>query len=110
MQWTEILSSRRFSDEKMQKVSLFDTTNCFCDLYCLKPGQSQRPHSHDGADKIYYVIEGEAVIQIGEEEQVLGPGKIVLAPSNVVHGVRNVSGEPTSLLVFMAPNPNVKGS
>ena len=110
MQWIEILSSRRFSDEKMQKVSLFDTTNCFCDLYCLKPGQSQRPHSHDGADKIYYVLEGEATIQIGDEEQVLGPGKIVLAPSNVVHGVRNASGEPTSLLVFMAPNPNVKAS
>ena len=108
MQSIEVLSAKRFGDEKMQKVSLFDTTNCFCDLYCLNPGQAQRPHSHTGADKIYYVLEGEATIQIGEEEQMLGPGRIVLAPSEVVHGVRNASSQPLSLLVFMAPNPNVR--
>ena len=108
MQSIEVLSAKRFADEKMQKVSLFDTANCFCDLYCLKPGQSQKPHSHAGADKIYYVIEGEARIQVGEEEQVAGAGRIVLAPSDVVHGVRNVSSQPLSVLVFMAPNPNVK--
>ena len=108
MQSIEVLSAKRFADEKMQKVSLFDTANCFCDLYCLKPGQSQKPHSHAGADKIYYVIEGEARIQVGEEEQVAGAGRIVLAPSDVVHGVRNASSQPLSVLVFMAPNPNVK--
>lgn len=106
MQSIEVLSAKRFAEEKMQKVNLFDTPNCFCDLYCLKPGQSQKPHSHSGADKIYYVLEGEATVQIGEEEQTLGPGRIVLAPSGVLHGVRNASGQSLSLLVFMAPNPN----
>jgi quercetin dioxygenase-like cupin family protein len=108
MQSIEVLSAKRFAEEKMQKVSLFDTANCFCDLYCLKPGQAQRPHSHAGADKIYYVLEGEATIQIGDEEQMLGPGRIVLAPSEVVHGVRNAGSQPLSLLVFMAPNPNMR--
>ena len=108
MRSIEVLAVKHFADDKMQKVSLFDTPNCFCDLYCLKPGQSQKPHSHPGADKIYYVIEGEARIQIGDEEQVAGAGKIVLAPSDVVHGVRNASNESLSLLVFMAPNPNVR--
>jgi quercetin dioxygenase-like cupin family protein len=108
MQLIEVLSVKRFADEKMQKVSLFDTANCFCDLYCLKPGQSQKPHSHPGADKIYYVIEGEARIQVGDEEQVAVAGRIVLAPAEVIHGVRNTSSQPLSLLVFMAPNPNVR--
>ena len=110
MQSIEVSSAKRFADDKMQKVSVFETANCFCDLYCLKPGQSQRPHSHAGADKIYYVLEGEATIQIGDEEEVLGPGRIVLAPSEVLHGVRNASSQPLSLLVFMAPNPNVRVS
>jgi quercetin dioxygenase-like cupin family protein len=108
MQSIEVLSAKRFADEKMQKVSLFDTANCFCDLYCLKPGQAQKPHSHAGADKIYCVLEGEATIQVGDEEQVLGPGRMVLAPSEVVHGVRNASSQPLSVLVFMAPNPNAR--
>jgi quercetin dioxygenase-like cupin family protein len=108
MQSIEVLSVKRFAEDKMQKVSLFDTPNCFCDLYCLQPGQSQKPHSHAGADKIYYVLEGEATIQVGDEEQVLSSGRIVLASSEVVHGVRNTSSQPLSLLVFMAPNPNVR--
>jgi quercetin dioxygenase-like cupin family protein len=108
MQSIEVLSVKRFAGEKMQKINFFDTPNCFCDLYCLNPGQSQKPHTHSGADKIYYVLEGEATIQIGEEEGVLGPGRIVLAPSDVLHGVRNATNQPLSLLVFMAPNPNVR--
>src|ERR1051326_4589872 len=35
----------RFSDEKMQKLPVFDSAKYFCDLYCLKPGQDQRVHT-----------------------------------------------------------------
>jgi mannose-6-phosphate isomerase-like protein (cupin superfamily) len=100
--------NKAFSSEKMQKVNLFETENLFCDVYCLQPGQAQKPHHHSGADKIYYVLEGTATIQVGEEEESLGPGNIVLAPSGSVHGVRNASQENLTLLVMMAPNPNVK--
>jgi len=102
----EVLSKKIFSQDKMQKVNLFETENLFCDIYCLLPGQSQKPHRHHGADKIYYVFEGQGAFQIGEEERVLGPGMILLAPSDVEHGVRNTSGKALSLLVVMAPNPN----
>jgi quercetin dioxygenase-like cupin family protein len=104
----EVLSRKLFSQEKMQKVNLFETANLFCDLYCLQSGQMQKPHTHSGADKIYYVLEGEATVQVGEEERVLSAGQIVLAPSTVMHGVRNTSRESLTLLVVMAPNPNVK--
>ena len=102
----EVLGRKSFSHEKMQKVNLFQTENMFCDLYCLLPGQAQKPHRHLGADKIYYVLEGTGIFQIGNEEKVLGPGMIVLAPSGIDHGVRNTSEGEVNLLVFMAPNPN----
>ena len=50
---------RRFSAEKMQKLNLFETDQMFCDVYCLRPGQAQHVHTHAGATKFYYVIEGE---------------------------------------------------
>ena len=106
MQWFEVLGKQQFSSEKMKKVSLFDTANLFCDLYCLRPGQSQKPHTHQGADKIYYVLQGRGTFLIGEEEKELEAGAIVLAPSGVVHGVTNHSQQPLNLLVVMAPNPN----
>ena len=35
-----------FSDDKLKKHNLFQTARFFLDVYCLKPGQSQKPHAH----------------------------------------------------------------
>jgi len=99
---------RRFSPDKMQKVNMFETERMFADIYCLEPGQQQRIHAHAGADKIYFVVEGVAHFHIGGEERDLGPDNIVLAPSDIEHGVINNTNEQVVLLVFLAPNPNVK--
>jgi quercetin dioxygenase-like cupin family protein len=95
----------RFSDEKMQKISLFDSTKYFCDLYCLKPGQDQRIHSHAESEKIYFVLRGRGKFQIGGEERELGTGEAVVARPGEPHGVRNGSAEDLVLLVFMTPKP-----
>ena len=97
---------KNFSKEKMKKVKLFDTKNFFCDLYCLKPGQSQKIHAHQGADKVYFVLEGIGNFSIGDKKKTLKNGTAVLAPSGVLHGVVNDSDSNLTLLVFMAPNPN----
>lgn len=102
----DVLGKQEFSSEKMKKVGLFDTANLFCDLYCLRPGQSQKPHTHQGADKIYFVLQGRGTFLVGEETRVLEAGEIVLAPSGAIHGVTNKSQGPLNLLVVMAPNPN----
>ncbi len=101
-----VLAKQNFSPEKMKKVGLFDTENLFCDLYCLQPGQSQKPHTHQGADKVYFVLQGRGTFLVGNEEKVLQTGEIVLAPSGAVHGVKNEDRQDLSLLVWMAPNPN----
>ncbi len=102
-----IPSRIRFSIEKMQKVNLFETGNFFCDIYCLEPGQIQKPHTHDGADKIYFVLEGQGTIQIGNEEKAVEKNEICLAEAGLIHGVKNTSDERLTLLVFMTPNPNI---
>ena len=102
----DVLGKQEFSSVKMKKVSLLDTANLFCDLYCLKPGQSQKPHTHQGADKIYFVLQGRGTFVVGEEERVLEGGEIVLAPSGAIHGVSNNERQALNLLVVMAPNPN----
>ncbi len=94
-----------FSPEKLKKVSLFDTERFFCDVCCFQPGQSQKVHSHDGSDKIYYVLEGRGRVTVGTEERELGAGEITLAPSGEDHGVVNHTDEKLVMLVFMAPKP-----
>lgn len=104
----DVFAAARFAPEKMQKINLFETPNFFCDVYCLEPGQEQKPHTHAGADKIYYVLEGRGLFLIGDEERKLSQHQLVLAPSDAMHGVRNTSDTRLTLLVMMSPNPNVK--
>jgi quercetin dioxygenase-like cupin family protein len=105
MEFRDLDALVRYSDEKMQKVPLFDSGNCFCDLYCLRPGQDQRVHSHAQSDKIYVVVRGTGLFQIGGEERELGKGQAVIARPGEPHGVKNASGEDLVLLVFMTPKP-----
>lgn len=105
MQRVVVTDQARFAAGKMQKVALFESERFFCDLYCLVPGQSQRVHSHAGSDKVYYVLNGRATIQVGEEAEDVESGVAVLAPAGMPHGVDNRSGAPVTLLVFMAPKP-----
>jgi quercetin dioxygenase-like cupin family protein len=95
----------RFSDDKMQKIPLFDSEKYFCDLYCLKPGQDQRIHTHAESDKIYFVLRGKGTFHIGGQEQVLGAEEIVVARPGEPHGVRNAEDEDLVLLVLMMPRP-----
>jgi quercetin dioxygenase-like cupin family protein len=95
----------RFSDEKMQKVQLFDSAKYFCDLYCLKSGQDQRIHSHAESDKIYFVLRGKGSFHIAGEERELSSGEAVVAKPGQDHGVKNSAAEDLVVLVFMTPRP-----
>jgi mannose-6-phosphate isomerase-like protein (cupin superfamily) len=105
MQRVMVGSQARFAADKMQKVALFETERLLCDLYCLAPGQAQRPHSHPHSDKVYYVTSGCATIHVGEEIAEVESGAAVLAPAGLSHGVTNRSRDAVTLLVFMAPKP-----
>src|SRR6266576_531314 len=105
MQSHDVRGLIRFSDDKMQKIPLFDSEKYFCDLYCLKPGQDQRIHSHAESDKIYLVLRGTGLFHIAGEEKELAAGETVIARPGQDHGVRNSASEDLVLLVFMTPRP-----
>jgi quercetin dioxygenase-like cupin family protein len=103
--WVDVSKCKHFSSEKFQKVNLFETERMFCDVYCFEPGQEQPPHKHQGADKIYYVLEGKGLVQIGAERRELVPGMAAHASSSEEHAVGNPGPGRLVMLVFMAPHP-----
>jgi quercetin dioxygenase-like cupin family protein len=105
MQIVELDELREFSAAKMRKKNVFETPRFFCDVYCLEPGQSQAPHTHDASDKIYVVLEGEGTFRVGADERSIEAGHAVLAPAGAVHGVMNEGPDRLVCLVFMAPHP-----
>lgn len=108
MSFLDARAALRFAADKLQKVSLFETAHMFCDLYCLEPGQAQKPHAHAEATKFYFVLEGRVRATLGSQSRELGPGELAWSAPGEPHGVENTSGERAVLLVAMAPNPNAR--
>ena len=102
----KIAEIAQFSAEKMKKNGIFETERMFCDLYCFEAGQVQSLHTHDGSDKVYFVLEGRGVFRVGEERRELVKDEVALAPSGEPHGVENPGPERLKLLVLMAPRPS----
>ena len=100
----------RFSEEKYQKVNLYESNRLFCDVYCLLPGQSQRPHVHNDEDKVYHGLTGTCEVQIGDLVCPLPPGHTAVAPAGVMHAITNTSDAPATVLAVMAPHPRLRKS
>jgi quercetin dioxygenase-like cupin family protein len=93
-----------FGPEKGTKADLFRGATLFAGLNCFEPGQSQRIHTHAGADKFYLIISGKARLTVGGETRVAETGTLVWAPADVPHGVEEAL-ERTVMLIAMAPPP-----
>ena len=106
MEYVDLASLRQFSDEKMQKVPLFISDKMFVDQYCLRPGQAQQVHSHEAEDKVYIVLQGQAMVEIDGSQELLAEGMAAIARAGAPHGVRNDTGNNLVLLVVMAPKPH----
>jgi quercetin dioxygenase-like cupin family protein len=93
-----------FSPDAASKADLFRGASLFLGLNCFEPGQTQRVHTHAGADKFYLVVSGRARMVVGGETREVGPGTVVWAPADVPHGVAEAL-DRTVLLVGIAPPP-----
>jgi mannose-6-phosphate isomerase-like protein (cupin superfamily) len=81
------------------KVSALDTDGglCVTEITSLHKGGPAR-HLHHEQDEWFYVVEGEYVIEVGEERYKPVPGDSVLAPRKVAHVWAHV-GEGTGRLI-----------
>jgi quercetin dioxygenase-like cupin family protein len=65
----------------------------------LPPGPG---HVHTREDESWYVIEGELLFDVGDEQHTAGPGTLVYAPRNLPHGYR-VTKVPARWLILFTP-------
>jgi quercetin dioxygenase-like cupin family protein len=67
----------------------------------LEPGEWLGLHSHEQAE-IYYVFQGELLLQLDGAEHPLRAGSAVFIPGGATHGVRNVGSTPARLFYTLA--------
>jgi mannose-6-phosphate isomerase-like protein (cupin superfamily) len=70
-------------------------------VYQLAAGSvdPQEPHTED---ELYYVVQGQAEIRVGNEDVSVEAGSLVFVAANVEHRFHTISEELT-VLVFFAP-------
>jgi len=68
------------------------------------PGEFQPPpHVHHHHADAFYVLEGEMLFLLGDEEHVLGANQFVFAPPELVHCYRSPGSRPARMLNIHAP-------
>lgn len=80
----------RFGEvEVIVRATARDTGGAFSLFEEVDPADTPL-HVHEREDELFYVLEGEHVFRVGDEEFRVGPGGVVFAPRGVPHAQRRV--------------------
>jgi mannose-6-phosphate isomerase-like protein (cupin superfamily) len=94
----------RFGDATILVRASGQSTGGALSLFEELPPMIDTPrHLHANEDELFYVLEGEHVIEVGDEEHRVGPGAAVFAPRGVPHAQRRVVPGEGRLLIMTVP-------
>src|SRR5215469_15438041 len=76
----------------------------------LEPGEAPPLHRHDDAEQIFYILEGEGILRIGDEQKkfAVRPTDVVRIPPKVLHSIQCAGQKPLRYLAvdcFVAGRP-----
>lgn len=81
----------------------------FCGAFELNhgtvmPGGEAEPHLHETEHQVFYVLEGECEVTLGEDLPVrCGPGTVVRIPPELMHRVVVVGEIPMKAIIIYSP-------
>ncbi len=58
----------------------------------MNPGGVQKPHSHK-TEQCYTIIEGQGLMRVDDDKQIVNAGDTIFIPSNSLHGLENTGKE-----------------
>lgn len=67
------------------------------------PPSGPDPHFHKTISESFFVLTGTVQLYDGRQWSDAGPGDFLFVPEGGIHGFRNASSEPASMLLLFAP-------
>ena len=80
-----------------------DTPRFNLSIITKRPGDGPPLHVHPNEDDAFYILEGEIVMIVEEDEIVVGPGTFVLVPRGVGHTFANRTQAVARIVNVHAP-------
>jgi len=98
-------------DASRQVQDLITSASCSADdmcagLWSLHPGEECDPDIHPDASEIYYVVRGNGILRLGDEEYPVRKGMAVYIPMGVEHQTRNTGTDDLCYFWAFAPPPS----
>ncbi len=87
--------------------NLYNTKDAMVTVITLKPGQSLKKHITP-VDVAFYVLDGEGIVQIGDEKEKVEKNSLVESPRDILHCWYNESDRDLIFMVIKAPRPDKK--
>jgi mannose-6-phosphate isomerase-like protein (cupin superfamily) len=69
----------------------------------VPPGGAEVKHYHEKAHQFFFVLSGEATLEIEDKKLALGPQQGVSVPPNVPHRLLNETKQDLSFIVVSVP-------
>jgi len=88
----------------VETKKIYDHENALGVHIMLKPGENLRRHI-TSVDVLFYVLEGEGIVEIGDEKKTVKRDTVIHSPAKIVHCWYNDSDEPLRVLVIKMPRP-----
>ena len=85
------------------RVSTEDSGGAMTVMEEVPPMVDTPLHVHSREDELFYIVEGEHVITLGDEEHRLGPGDALFAPRGIPHAQQRVEPGVGRELIVVTP-------
>jgi quercetin dioxygenase-like cupin family protein len=85
------------------RVSAEDSGGAMSVMEEVEPMADTPLHVHSREDELFYIVEGEHIITLGEREHRLGPGDAILCPRGVPHAQRRVEPGVGKEMIVVTP-------
>jgi quercetin dioxygenase-like cupin family protein len=103
----QVSSLAKFAPDRMGKSDVARGDFLFAGLNSFEPGQEHAPHAHAGQDKLYIILEGSGIVDVGGQTELLTAGDAAFAPSGVVPSIRNPGPQRLVVMAVLSPPPRV---
>ncbi len=99
----------RFTGDPVEYVEFMRLPSLSCGLYRLSKGSDDMQSPHDD-DEVYYILEGQAMMEIAGERKSVGPGSVVFVGATESHSFFEIEEDMLLLVFFAAAAPLVQNT
>ena len=82
----------------------YDSPHAMAVHLTLQPGEALKRHITP-VDVFFYVLEGEGIVEIGEESETVQADMLIESPARIPHRLRNEGSSRFRVLVLKVPRP-----